>query len=323
MGAMSTAGNIGREAMGRLWEKGAYKAGGAVTDATAGFLPPEAAAGAGYATNVGIQAIPAIAFGEAAKLASPVLRSGSEQLIRSALKPGNKAVATGQAGRAVNTILDEGVNVTNGGARVLQDRITGMNSQIADALRSSNATIDKGAAGSRITDTLRKFENQVDPSADVKTIQDTLARFLNNPNQPNPLPVQQAQAIKQGTYNVLQGKFGEAGSAATEAQKALARGLKEEIASAVPSVAPLNARESDLINALKLVQRRNAVAGNKDPLGLVPLAHDPVAAAGFLASRSEWVKSMLARLLNAGKEQIPANIGRAIGGVVGAQEGQQ
>jgi hypothetical protein len=32
--------------------------------------------------------------------------------------------------------------------------------------------------------------------------------------------------LKQRTYRILDGKFGETGSAATEAQKALARGLK-------------------------------------------------------------------------------------------------
>ncbi len=86
-----------------------------------------------------------------------------------------------------------------------------------------------------------------------------------------------------------------------EGQKALARGLKEEIVKEEPSIGPLNARESDLINALKLVEQRAAVDMNKNPVGLGAVTPSPSKMALFMADRSALVKSLLARGLNPGK----------------------
>mgnify|MGYP003674770602 FL=1 len=90
-------------------------------------------------------------------------------------------------------------------------------------------------------------------------------------------------------------KYGEVGSAETEAQKALARGLKEQIAKNAPEVAGLNAEESALINALGINERRVLMQGNKNPMGLAPLAGHGIGFAGFLADRSSLLKSLLAR----------------------------
>ncbi len=95
------------------------------------------------------------------------------------------------------------------------------------------------------------------------------------------MPVQLAQQIKQGTYQQLRDKYGEMGSAQTEAQKAIARGLKEEIERAVPEVVGPNAQASDLWNAINVAQRRSFMEGNKNPMGLAPLAHHPLGAAAF------------------------------------------
>jgi hypothetical protein len=85
------------------------------------------------------------------------------------------------------------------------------------------------------------------------------------------------------------------GNADLEAQKGLARGLKEEIAQAVPSVAPLNAKQAELINALQVAERRALMQGNNNVGGLAWIAHDPIAAAGFMADKSAWIKSLVAR----------------------------
>lgn len=81
------------------------------------------------------------------------------------------------------------------------------------------------------------------------------------------IPVQQAQDMKQGTYRELKNKYGQIGSAETEAQKALARGLKENIAEAVPEIAGLNAQESKLINALNITERRAFMEATKTRWG--------------------------------------------------------
>jgi hypothetical protein len=77
-----------------------------------------------------------------------------------------------------------------------------------------------------------------------------------------------AQAMKQGTYGVLKGKFGEQGSAAVEAQKALARGLKEEIASQFPEINNLNAAESKLLDLQPILERAVSRISNHQIIGI-------------------------------------------------------
>lgn len=122
------------------------------------------------------------------------------------------------------------------------------------------------------------------------------------------LPVQQAQALKQGTYKALAGKYGEVGSASTEAQKALARGLKDKIAEAVPGVGQLNAEESRLLSTLSVTERRALMEMNKNPLGLSALAGSKQALATFMADRSAAFKSLAARMINR-SAAAPASIG--------------
>ena len=115
--------------------------------------------------------------------------------------------------------------------------------------------------------------------------------------------------MKQGTYKAIGGKnYGELKGAETEAQKALARGLKEEISSAVPNVAALNKREGNLLNALSVAERRALMDANKNPLGLGVL--NPATLALWLWDRSGWAKAMTARMLYSGSEQIPATAAR-------------
>ncbi len=112
------------------------------------------------------------------------------------------------------------------------------------------------------------------------------------------LPVDVAQQIKQGTYKVLKGKYGEVGSASTEAQKALARGLKENIAQVVPGIGALNAEESRLLKTLSVTERRALMDMNKNPLGLAALAGNPTGFAAFMADRSAAFKALVARIAN-------------------------
>lgn len=127
----------------------------------------------------------------------------------------------------------------------------------------------------------------------------------------NTLPVQQAQQLKQGTYKVLSNKYGEFGSAETEAQKGLARGLKEEIAAAVPGVGALNAEESKLLTTLNVSERRALLDANKNPMGLASLAHNPLSWAAFMADRSSAFKALAARIVN---RSVPT--ANALGGAI-------
>ena len=122
------AANKGAEGLNKvnaLIDKAAYGLGGKVTDASAGAgMSPEVAAGLGFATNVGTQAIPTILGGEAAKLVgSPTMKAAGQRVMQAALKPTAANLVGGQkskAAQAIRTMLDEGVNVTPSGAAKLR-----------------------------------------------------------------------------------------------------------------------------------------------------------------------------------------------------------
>ncbi len=255
------------------------------------------------------------------------LKSGAREMMQSALKPPLKALQTGKAARAIDTLLDEGINVTGGGADTLRGRIDVLNNNIAQRIANSPAIIDKYAASSQMQGLLNKFTKQVSPLSDVAAIQKAWDEFLAHPMMQGPygVPVQTAQELKQGTYRALGDKsYGELKGAEIEAQKTLARGLKEEIAKAVPEVRPLNAEESTLLNALSLVERRVLISANKNPIGLGFLTLNPKNFAAYMADRSELFKSLVARMLNTGSKAVPGmEIAGPAGGIAATEQANQ
>jgi len=315
----------------RPWGSGlpnvAYDAGGKVTDlATSAGASPEVAAGAGYAANVATQAVPALMTGKfVQEKAAPLMEAGARRLMQSAIKPTLQAHESGDAAKAITTMLQEGYNPTKGGIQAMQDRITKLGAEIAQEIASSPATVSKGEVGKRLLDTYDRFKSQVNPQADLEALKQAWLAFRSHPDLvgKTDIPVQLAQAIKQGTYTQLGNKpYGELSGASTEAQKQLARGLKEEIAKAVPGVAERNEVMAALINAKDIASRRVMMSGNNNIVGLGSLANSKAAALGFLADKSDLVKALLARLMHSGAERIPQAIGSGAGAAVMSQTGQ-
>ena len=290
-----------------------YDAGGKVTDMAAPHMPAEAAAGLGFATNLGMQAIPTVLSGIPAKAAAPIMQAGGRSLMQSSLKPGVNELRNGKAARAIETMLKEGYNVTPGGVSAMKMQIAALGDEITEAVKGSTAMINKNAVASRLQETLKQFEKQVTPGADTAAIEKAWTEFLKHPLLvgKSEMPVQLANEMKKGTYRQIGEKgFGELKSAEKEAQKSLARGLKEEVASAVPAIGPLNATEGALINAAKLAERRVLIDSNKNPLGLGALISQPWMYPVWMWDRSPLAKSLTARAMYHGAEQIPATAAR-------------
>ena len=295
--------NLGNAATGSRIANGALRVGaGALTNGVSGgLLNPDNAVESAVIGGI----IPgSVAAGG---LAGDAINNGanalSRYLMQSALKPPKGAVLKGTADNAINAMLENGINVTDGGLGKTQSLINDLNSQIKNLIQGSNATIDKGSILPYLNDV--KSNAALTPShvQDLNSIANIEDGFLTMPSaQGNSIPVSTAQDIKQAIYKRLKDSYGQIGSAETEANKAIARGLKDNIVSSVPEVAPLNARESGLIDAQKLLANRLAVSGNKDPMGLAALVmSDPKAAAAFMLNRSEIIKSLGARgVYNAG-----------------------
>ena len=282
----------------------ADEAGGKVSDFTGSPL-------IGAMTNATLQVAPgsllpgkgAVLNGKPSVL-SAFLRQRAEGLMQSALKP--SASEGKAAGRAVGTLLDEGINVTPGGLGKAERIIGSLDEQVEKAISGSNATVNKGKVATGALDVYNERLKQADPSSDLKAAAGVYHRFVNHPLLPDDIPVQLAQEIKRGTQRSVGSRnYGERSDAATQAEKAIGHNLREEIATAVPDVAPLNARMSSLIEARGMLEPRVGIAGNKNPGGLALLGQSPAQLIAMLLDRSEWTKSMLARGLNPGKSAVP------------------
>lgn len=248
-----------------------------------------------------------VPLAKGAGAAESALKSSARDSMMSALKPTVQAVRTGKAANAVETMLDKGINVSPGGVRKMQGRIAELNDNIKSLIQNSPAIVDKTAVAARIQPLFTKFTKQVNATDDLAAIQKSYDDFVNHPllNGPD-MPVQLAQEIKQGTYRSLGDKsYGELKSASIEAQKALARGLKEEIVKAVPEVKPLNEEESALLNALSVSERKVMMEASKNPAGLGWITTNPIKFAGFMADRSALFKSLIARMLNRSADAMP------------------
>jgi hypothetical protein len=298
--------NTGANSMGLAANIGTRAAGGAINGAlSAGLVnPDDAASGAGLGAL-----LPTVVRGGGALggLTSNALSATSKKLMQSALKPIRSDLKSGDAAIAVQALLDNGLNVSKGGVEKLRNMIGNLNDDITSRISNSNATIDKQKVLDSLGGVRQKFQSQVDPMPDLNAIQGVADRFSAHPSLPtDQIPVQLAQELKQGTYKVLSKKYGQLGSADTEAQKSLARGLKEGIADAVPEIGSLNAQESKLIKTLNVTERRVLQQLNNNPVGLAGLAKNPAAWAAMMADKSAVFKSLAARSANNASQGLSA-----------------
>ena len=226
------------------------------------------------------------------------LQSGAQKLMLNALKPTIKQQASGAAEIAARQLLERDLSPNAKGVMAINARIAELQGEIASTIGGSKSVISKQAVLDRLISVRDRFMKTANPESDVAAINAAAAGFAEHPLIPGEtLPVQLAQDIKQGTYSELRKKYGELGSAQTESQKALARGLKEEIASVEPAVIPLNAEESTLLKTLDVVERRQFLEMNKDPVPLTGDLRNPAAWAAITADKSSAFKSLVARLM--------------------------
>lgn len=226
------------------------------------------------------------------------LQSGAQKLMLNALKPTIKQQASGAAEIAARQLLERDLSPNAKGVMAINSRIAELQGEIAASIGDSKAVVSKQAVLDRLISVRDRFMKTANPESDVAAINAAAAGFAEHPLIPGEtLPVQLAQDIKQGTYSELRKKYGELGSAQTESQKALARGLKEEIASVEPAVIPLNAEESSLLKTLDVVERRQFLEMNKDPVPLTGALRNPAAWAAITADKSSAFKALLARLM--------------------------
>jgi len=282
-----------------------YKAGGAGYAATKLAGQAVGSTALGEAAGSGASAIAPRIIPAAGRAA--LLGKTPAEAYESALKP-STTLSQGQRAAIVQTGLDNAVPVSKAGVEKIGDLIDNYNQQIkAQIAADPTRPIDPNAVATRADVARARFANQVNSHPDLNAIEATRQQFLSEqgakpgapatppkptgildaqgnpimsggtPAQPAtpapPMNAADAQAMKQGTYRVLSGKFGEQGSASVEAQKSLARGLKEEIANQFPEINDLNASESRLLDLQPVLERAVNRISNHQAIGIgTPIA---------------------------------------------------
>lgn len=251
------------------------------------FLQGNYAKGAGAATGMGLS----LAGPEAVKNAvmslpgASRLQSAAQKVYQSALKPPPSWYTPEQTQAYVQTALDNKIPISESGNTKLQGLIGDLNDKIQNQIKAGSnagATVNKFNVASRLGKTYDKFSNQVTPISDLNAIGDTGNEFLAN--QPNEIPATQAQQLKTGTYQQLKDTaFGQLKNSTIEAQKSLARGIKEELQVQFPEIQGLNAQEGTAINLQQSLERAINRTSNRNILGLNDAIISGAGAAGGAA----------------------------------------
>lgn len=327
----------GMDAINQGIEKVAYNVGGRVTDAASNVLPAErthplqyaipTSGEVGYLANVGTQALPTLLAGQAAqKLMSPSFQSAAERLMRIALKPpleaNQKMMAPGvtKAQAAINTLLEQGVNPTSEGAATLEARRAALAAARAAEMEKSGATVNVRDAADYAANAMDKFKFTPIAEDAAGEIGKAQSKLVNHPEVAGrtDIPIQLAEELKQGWQATVAKKYGAPPAAPTlaevetEAEKQIARGLRELQAKAAPKTAGSLSEEAKLINAKKLAERRGATSGNNQLGGIGWL--NPGMLPFIIAERSPTLGGLMARMLYQGQNVLPL-LGGGIGGI--------
>lgn len=194
----------------------------------------------------------------------------AQRLYASALKmTTSKKVSLAERTKRLQTGLDNQIFPNEAGFNKLQGLIEDVNKQIADGIKTSakaGGKVDTNAVLSRLDDLRDFYKNTIDPKPFLDELDDLTKRVKTTYGAS--IPVDQAQKIKQTTYAMLRKHYGEMKSISVEAQKALARGIKEEIAAAHPELATLNATDSALIKLDESIEQAIKRLTNRDLVGI-------------------------------------------------------
>lgn len=300
-----------------------YELGGKVTDATG--LPS-----LGAAVNALPDALQTVISGNVvAGVAKPATEAASKFLMHSALKPTLDQVKRGKAAPAIETMRKggegglfsmPGYNPTAGGVERMKGDLTDLSGQVSREIASSGAMIPTADVADYAAKAYPRFSSGPQAKQAIDDIGKVQQEFIDHPSVmgAREIPIQQAQEMKGGYQRAVGDKgYGELKTPSTEAEKQIARGLRELIGQARPGVLEPLKRESDIINALKMAERRVAVDANKNPIGLGWLAQ-PWMLPFWMWDRSAMAKGITSRAL-AG--EYPALMG-ATGGALYPPEKQ-
>lgn len=209
--------------------------------------------------------------------------AGAKAVYRGYLKPALSARMLPKAGEIVDTAIREALPISNGGGQTAQRVINDLRTEVDSIIAKTPGKIDL----QQIADKVRAFAKQryfkpgVD-SADFDAAMKVADKIdqhpsIQNPfapNSPAPVGLPAANEAKRGLYtSIKETGFGVQSGAKKSTEKFAANQLKTGLEAAAPAIAPLNARESKLIDAAKAISRAVEREANQNPIyGMKTLA---------------------------------------------------
>lgn len=192
------------------------------------------------------------AMGTASGVRSGIRAAANEvapSMYQKALQPSPRTYSAGEIREMAETGLKNKIPVSKSGLNRLDTLVNDLNKSIeADIQSNPNAPVNAAKVESRLRGTEAKVANQVNPESDIAAVREAGQEFLRT--QPADIPAATAQELKKGTYRQVGDKAmgGEVKAASVKAQKALAKGLKEELEGIFPEIKVKNAAEGKLLD---------------------------------------------------------------------------
>ncbi len=216
--------------------------------------------------ELGIQALPAILpFGRKAveKLGIP------EKMYTSAIKPGiRKKLSITKREAAMEAGIKEGILPTTGGLDKLGGKIDVIENQIDSVLQrgiNSGTPIKTLDIADSLDTLIDAYHKSGMPPESYQGIENVRNKVLAQGNYMTP---QEAQVFKQNTYKFIRKHYGELSNATIEAQKTVARTVKDKIAKQYPEVDILNKKVGPMIQLEDEIQRAVKRIQNRDLIGI-------------------------------------------------------
>jgi len=207
----------------------------------------------------------------------PVLDKAPMRLYESAIKPPspNKTTRLEQQ-KILQEGLDAGITPNQYGIDKLESMIGDINGQIKSIIEGGagqGKTVNVMDIEKRLGDVEELYKNMPNNKPYLKEIQTIRDGLLEKGNKWGDIPVDQAQKMKTTIYRVLKKSYGELSDATKEANKAVARGAKEEIAAIFPEINSLNNKESLLLRLEPMIEKASGRINKRDLMGIgTPIA---------------------------------------------------
>ena len=282
--------------------------------------------GAGLLLPAGLDAAGSAANQVMGRVAPNVAKGLYRVALKSGFTAGSKTPAEIRA--LVDAGLSNGIPITEQGAARLSKAIDDLqtaNENAAASYAKAGASVDPGTATSGLPALEARAGAQATPQTDLADIAQVKQDFLAA--HPNPMPADEALAVKSGTQRKVQQLegYGQEGSAQVEALKSIGHEVREELVRQIPELADGLPRQQDLVNLDSVIQKavNKAAANGGNGAGLKALIttgvleglvkNHPMAAAGV--GMLKWVlgdpgvRSRLAIAVNRAQQANPTKWG--------------